>query len=70
MVRATLALAGAATFYGSAVLAAFAGAFFLAAHFFVLWYEEPVLSARFGAAYEGYRRRVRRWWPGRGGARI
>jgi protein-S-isoprenylcysteine O-methyltransferase Ste14 len=39
---------------------------------FVRWYEEPVLSRRFGAQYEAYRRavpawrpRLRPWTPGR-----
>jgi protein-S-isoprenylcysteine O-methyltransferase Ste14 len=30
---------------------------------FVRWYEEPVLTRRFGADYEGYRRAVPAWWP-------
>jgi len=30
---------------------------------FVRWYEEPVLSARYGAEYELYRRSVRAWIP-------
>jgi protein-S-isoprenylcysteine O-methyltransferase Ste14 len=35
----------------------------LAAHIFVLLYEEPHLLATFGAPYETYCRSVRRWWP-------
>lgn len=60
---AGMALTGAALFYESAALAGYAGAFILMTHAFVLWYEEPTLQAIFGAEYEGYRRRVRRWWP-------
>ncbi|HEV2388028.1 MAG TPA: isoprenylcysteine carboxylmethyltransferase family protein [Candidatus Acidoferrales bacterium] len=36
---------------------------FLAFHAFVLAYEEPALRAKFGAEYEDYCRRVRRWLP-------
>ncbi|MDQ3996298.1 MAG: isoprenylcysteine carboxylmethyltransferase family protein [Gemmatimonadota bacterium] len=32
---------------------------------FVRWYEEPVLSRRFGAEYEAYRGAVPAWWPRR-----
>src|SRR5215472_4771278 len=35
----------------------------LAVHLFVLFYEEPTLRNKFGAAYEEYCRNVRRWWP-------
>jgi protein-S-isoprenylcysteine O-methyltransferase Ste14 len=35
----------------------------LGIHLFVLFYEEPTLLKKFGAAYEEYRRNVRRWWP-------
>lgn len=61
---AVLALGGAALFYRSAILVAYAIAFLFLAHAVVLWYEEPALRKRFGAdyvAYSGYRRRrVRR----------
>ena len=30
---------------------------------FVRWYEEPILTRQFGAAYEEYRRRVPAWFP-------
>ncbi|HVH50304.1 MAG TPA: isoprenylcysteine carboxylmethyltransferase family protein [Candidatus Bathyarchaeia archaeon] len=32
-------------------------------HLFVMFYEEPTLSGKFGADYEEYCRNVRRWWP-------
>ena len=35
----------------------------LAIHLFVVYYEEPTLRGKFGAAYEEYCRNVRRWWP-------
>src|SRR3972149_6000362 len=37
--------------------------FFIAAHFFVVSYEEPTLKKKFGAAYEDYLNRVPRWIP-------
>src|SRR6266540_1721668 len=38
---------------------------FIAVHFFILWYEEPTLKRKFGAAYEEYLQRVPRWIPRR-----
>ena len=35
----------------------------LGVHLFVIFYEEPTLQGKFGAAYEQYSRNVRRWWP-------
>jgi len=35
----------------------------LGIHLFVVLYEEPTLSKKFGAQYEEYRRNVHRWWP-------
>lgn len=60
---AVLALAGAALFYRSVALLAYAVLFLTAAHLFVLGYEEPTLGRRFGTDYEAYRLRVRRWLP-------
>ena len=37
--------------------------FFTAAHLFVIFYEEPTLKKKFGAAYEDYLKRVPRWIP-------
>jgi protein-S-isoprenylcysteine O-methyltransferase Ste14 len=58
-----LALVGAALFYHSSRLLAYAGLFFLASHLFVVRYEEPTLRRAFGADYDVYCRQVRRWWP-------
>ena len=63
-IGAVLALAGAALFYGSVPLLAYAGLFLLASHVFVVRYEEPTLRRTFGEEYELYCRQVRRWWPG------
>jgi protein-S-isoprenylcysteine O-methyltransferase Ste14 len=41
----------------------YAGLAFLATHLFVIFYEEPALKRKFGAAYEDYLRRVPRWIP-------
>lgn len=62
-VGAALALAGAALFYESLSLAAYAALFLLATHLLVLFYEEPALRETFGPGYEAYRGRVGRWWP-------
>ncbi len=62
-IGAALALAGAALFYKSPPLLAYAAAFLLVCHLFVRSYEEPTLRRTFGADYEAYCRRVRRWWP-------
>jgi len=36
---------------------------FLLFHLFVLFYEEPTLTRKFGSSYQEYRRAVRRWIP-------
>ena len=36
---------------------------FIGVHFFIIFYEEPTLKKKFGAAYEEYLRRVPRWIP-------
>lgn len=58
---AGLALAGAALFYESWGLLGYCAAFVLVTHLFVVMYEEPTLRATFGAPYERYCERVRRW---------
>lgn len=62
---ATLALAGAALFYLSGALLAYAAVFFLLMFALVVWYEEPTLRQTFGEDYEAYCRKVRRWLPAR-----
>ena len=61
---AGLTLASAAFFYESLSLLAYTIVFFLAAHIFIVWYEEPTLRQTFGPEYDDYCRQVRRWWPG------
>ena len=65
-IGAAIALAGAALFYRSLPLLGYLALFLLVTHLFVCVYEEPTLRRAFGAEYEAYCRRVRRWWP-RGG---
>jgi protein-S-isoprenylcysteine O-methyltransferase Ste14 len=60
---AGVALAGAALFYQTAALLAYAAAFFLFMHLVVVLYEEPTLRQTFGKDYEAYSRQVGRWWP-------
>ena len=60
---AALALCGAALFYRSIPLFAYAALFLLVTHAFVVWYEEPTLARLFGADYDAYRARVGRWLP-------
>jgi protein-S-isoprenylcysteine O-methyltransferase Ste14 len=62
-VGAGFALAGAALFYESLPLLGYSVVFLLAAHLFVVWYEEPTLRRAFGHEYDAYCRQVRRWWP-------
>ena len=62
-VGAGAALAGAALFYQSAALVAFAAGFLLITHVFVVFYEEPTLERTFGAQYADYRNAVPRWMP-------
>ena len=58
---AALAMAGAALFYRSLPLLTYALVFLLVTHLFVILYEEPTLRRTFGAEYDEYCRRVRRW---------
>jgi protein-S-isoprenylcysteine O-methyltransferase Ste14 len=68
-VRNPMYLAVAATIVGQAALLGRPGLLIYALAFmaivaaFVHWYEEPVLSERFGAEYDAYRRSVPAWWP-------
>ncbi len=60
---AALAIADAALYYQSVLLLAYASAFLVFFHFFVVFYEEPALQRTFGDEYEAYRRQVGRWGP-------
>jgi protein-S-isoprenylcysteine O-methyltransferase Ste14 len=56
-------IVGQAALLGQTVLLLYALAFMVAVASFVYGYEQPVLSERFGADYERYRRNVPAWWP-------
>ena len=62
-IGAGAALLGAALYYESAALAIYAAGFLVVMHAFVVLYEEPALRRTFGADYEAYTARVRRWTP-------
>lgn len=56
-------LLGFGLWHRSVAMAAVGGVFFLLAHLFVRFHEEPHLEERFGDRYRSYRRRVNRWLP-------
>jgi protein-S-isoprenylcysteine O-methyltransferase Ste14 len=58
---AAMAIAGAALYYQSIQLLAYASAFLLFFHVFVVFYEEPTLRRTFGGEYDAYSRQVGRW---------
>lgn len=60
---AALALAGAGLFYEWLALVGYAAVFLVVTHLFVILYEEPALRRTFGADYDAYCQRIRRWWP-------
>lgn len=62
-IGAGFALTGAAIFYRSLPLIAYAAAFFVITHLFVVVYEEPTLRQLFDGDYDTYCRRIGRWWP-------
>lgn len=62
-IGAAVALLGAALYYESLGLAAYAAIFLVAMHLFVTMYEEPMLGRTFGSDYERYRLAVGRWIP-------
>ena len=64
-IGAGFVLSGAALFYGSLALWAYAAAFMALVHLFVMFYEEPNLRRTFGEDYQAYCGRVRRWRPRR-----
>ena len=62
-VGAVLSLLGGGLVAASPAIVLLAGGFWLLAHALVLFYEEPALERRFGAAYSHYRSQVNRWLP-------
>lgn len=54
---------GQALLFSSPALIGYAALIWIAFHTFVLLYEEPTLSARYGADYDAYSRAVPRWLP-------
>jgi protein-S-isoprenylcysteine O-methyltransferase Ste14 len=62
-VGAGIFLAGLALFQRSVSILAFSAVLLFAAHFFVLFVEEPSLERRFGQTYLAYKRATNRWLP-------
>jgi protein-S-isoprenylcysteine O-methyltransferase Ste14 len=60
------ALAGLGLYQHSFPILVFCAGWFLLFHVFVVYYEEPTLRQKFGAAYQDYCRVVHRWAPGPG----
>lgn len=60
-----MVIAGWLTLFRSLALLEYAAVVGFLFHGFVIVVEEPALRRRFGAAYDTYCRKVRRWWPGR-----
>ena len=56
-------IVGQALLFGERNLLWYAGAVGVAAHIFVLGYEEPALRRKYGAEYDAYCRVVPRWRP-------
>lgn len=61
-----LILLGLFTIEGNPLALAFGLGFFLFAYQSIVIAEEDFLSREFGSAYDGYARRVNRWWPSPG----
>jgi len=58
-----LMLIGQALFWGSSVIAIWAGTFILINHIYFILLEEPGLEKRFGESYINYKANVPRWVP-------
>jgi protein-S-isoprenylcysteine O-methyltransferase Ste14 len=58
-------IAGQALIFRDVAVLGWLALFVAAVLAFVLWYEEPVLTRRFGKSYQRYRAAVPRWWPRR-----
>jgi protein-S-isoprenylcysteine O-methyltransferase Ste14 len=56
---------GQAVLFEAPILAGYAALVFILFHLFVVLYEEPMLSSKFGEAYDRYRASVPRWLPWR-----
>lgn len=62
-VGVALAIGGQGVLFRNLHLLEYVALMLLAAHLFVILYEEPTLQRQFGASYEEYRRAVPRWLP-------
>jgi protein-S-isoprenylcysteine O-methyltransferase Ste14 len=62
-VAVTATIVGESALLGRPALLLYAALFMAAVATFVYVYEQPTLSARFGADYDEYKRNVRAWWP-------
>lgn len=60
-VSVLLVVTGQAALRWSSGVLIYAAVFFVVVNLFILGYEEPALTRRFGEAYLRYRRRVPRW---------
>ena len=58
-----MVLGGEALLFQSIPLVKYLVGTFAFFYFFILFYEEPSLAAKFGESYEHYRKAVRRWIP-------
>jgi protein-S-isoprenylcysteine O-methyltransferase Ste14 len=56
-------LLGQSVLFASTALLVYTGVVWAVMAAFVRWYEEPVLTDRYGSEYEEYRRHVRAWLP-------
>ena len=56
-------LLGQSVLFASTTLLIYTFVVWAAMAAFVRWYEEPVLTTRYGQQYADYRRNVRAWWP-------
>jgi protein-S-isoprenylcysteine O-methyltransferase Ste14 len=56
-------IAGQALVLGDKTLMFYAAFVWVAFHLFVVFYEEPTLTRRYGREYANYRAAVRRWFP-------
>jgi protein-S-isoprenylcysteine O-methyltransferase Ste14 len=56
-------IAGQAVLLWRPILLVYALVVALAVVSFAHWYEEPILSQRYGPLYDSYRRAVPGWWP-------